>query len=58
MSKMIQCDHCKKIMYEDSRSDKDDYHELWIDRTDQLHICKDCYVRLLETFFPFMMEEV
>lgn len=25
MSEMIQCDKCKKLMYEDSRSDKDAY---------------------------------
>ena len=43
MSTMIQCDGCKYTMYDDSRSEKGDYHEIWIDRSHQYHLCRNCY---------------
>ena len=39
MSSMIQCDACKCTMYDDSRSEKGSYFELWIDRSSQFHLC-------------------
>ena len=49
MSNMIQCDGCKKMMYTDSRSEKGDYREMWIDRSDQYHLCRECYRKFMET---------
>ena len=40
MSSMIECDSCKKKMYADSRSAKGDYHEFWLDSSDQYHISR------------------
>lgn len=51
MSSMIECDSCKKKMYADSRSAKGDYHEFWLDRSDQYHICRNCYENLMKNFF-------
>lgn len=49
MSNMIQCDGCKKMMYADSRSEKYDYREMWIDRSYQYHLCRECYRKFMET---------
>lgn len=43
MSQMIQCDACKRTMYADSRSEKGDYHEIWVDHSDHIHLCRKCY---------------
>ena len=43
MSDMIECDGCKKRMYADSRSDKGDYHEIWIDHRRGYDLCRECY---------------
>lgn len=48
MSNMIMCDGCKRTMYADSRSDKGDYHEIWIDRSDGWHLCRDCYTHFMK----------
>lgn len=56
MSAMIECDSCKKKMYADSRSEKGAYHEIWIDRSDSVHICEDCRMKILKEFFPDLYE--
>jgi hypothetical protein len=43
MSNIIKCDSCGKLMYSDSRSDKGDYHEIWIDHSNGYHLCRDCF---------------
>ncbi len=48
MSTMIQCDGCKALMFDDSRSEKGDYHEIWIDRSDSYHLCRKCYSSFME----------
>ena len=48
MSQMIRCDGCKYTMYADSRSEKGDYHEIWIDRSSQYHLCRNCYQVFME----------
>ena len=45
---MIQCDGCKYTMYDDSRSEKGDYHEIWIDRSHQYHLCRNCFNVFME----------
>ena len=47
MSMMIMCDSCKKAMYEDSRSRKDDHHELVIDHQITYHVCTNCFKKLM-----------
>lgn len=47
MSRMIMCDGCEKTMFEDSRSEKGDYHEIWIDRSDSYHVCRECYEKFM-----------
>lgn len=51
MSRMIQCDSCKKLMYEDSRSAKGDYHYVSVDMRDSYYLCRSCYKRLIKEFF-------
>lgn len=43
MSDMVQCDGCKKLMYADSRSEKGDYHFVWLDQREHYHLCRTCY---------------
>lgn len=47
MSRMIKCDSCGKVMYEDSRTEKSGYHCLIVDNEDFYHLCRDCYQFLL-----------
>ena len=54
---MIQCDGCKKLMYSDSRSDKDDYHVIWIDRQNQYHLCSICYDAMMRNVFHLQWSE-
>lgn len=57
MSRMIQCDGCKKNMYADSRSDKGDYHEMWIDQKDVYHVCRECYSAMMRNIFHLVWSE-
>ena len=50
MSKMFMCDRCQILIHEDSRSEKGDCHEIWIDRSSSYHICKHCYKFFMEDF--------
>ena len=47
MSNMIKCDGCDALMYTDSRSERDAYHEFWIDRSYSYHLCKSCYTKFM-----------
>lgn len=51
MSKLIQCDACRKTGLDDSTS-KGAFHEVWIDKETQMHVCDDCYMNILEKYFP------
>lgn len=60
MSSMIRCDKCKKMMYDDSRSDKGDWCTMTIDYVDGLsfyHLCKTCYRQFLTEFTRIMTAE-
>lgn len=35
-------------MFEDSRTDKGEYHEVWIDHSYQYHLCRNCYTMFME----------
>lgn len=53
MSEMIRCDKCKKLMYTDSRSDKDAYCKInitYVDGYSTIHLCKACHRQLLTEF--------
>lgn len=53
MSAMIQCDKYKKLMYSDSRSERNAYCSLKIEYIDGLstfHLCKICHRQLLTEF--------
>lgn len=47
MSSMIRCDGCKRTFYDDSRSEKGSYFELWINRSYQYHLCRKCYSKMM-----------
>lgn len=57
MSKMIQCDQCKKLMYTDSREDKGVYISLTADDPlfgySTFHLCRKCY----SDKFPWLVDE-
>lgn len=57
MSSMIQCDACKCTMYDDSRSEKGSYFELWIDRSSQFHLCRRCYDKMMRNIFRMTWSE-
>jgi len=57
MSRMIECDGCKRKMYEDSRSEKDTYHEIWIDRSDSFHLCEHCFVGMMAKILHMHYDE-
>lgn len=57
MSNMIKCDGCGALMYADSRSERDAYHEFWIDRSDSYHLCKSCYHELKYKFLNNVEED-
>ncbi len=57
MSNMIQCDGCKKMMYADCRSDKGDYHEVWIDRSSSFHLCRACYDKFMRKILHMTWDE-
>lgn len=48
MSRAIICDSCRKTMYEDSRSGKDDYHEFVIDHQLMYHMCANCFNKFMK----------
>ena len=58
MSKMIQCDSCKKIMYADYRSKKDDYNKLRVNNRDNYHLCRECYNAMMRNIFHKVFDEV
>lgn len=51
MSRMIQCDGCKKLFVDDSTS-KGKTHELWLDRSTSFHACDECLLKMLKEHFP------
>ncbi len=51
MSRMIECDGCKRKMYEDSRTERDEYHEIWIDRESSYHLCIHCFEEMMAKVF-------
>lgn len=57
MSKMIQCDQCKKTMYTDAREDKGAYVSMTADDPlygfSSFHLCRKCYVEK----FPCLVDE-
>lgn len=60
MSEMIQCDKCKKLMYADSRSDRDAYCKInitYVDGYSTIHLCKTCHRQLLTEFFRTLTPE-
>lgn len=57
MSRMIKCDRCGTMIYEDSRNDTGDYCEIGIlHKSDfsKYHFCKECYTKF---FTEFICEE-
>ena len=57
MSKMIQCDGCKKLMYADSRSEKGAYCDLWIDGNSHFHLCRNCHKVMMEDIMHMHWDE-
>lgn len=57
MSNMIRCDGCKKIMFADSRSEKGAYHDLWIDRSYNYHLCRICYDSMMRNILHMRWSE-
>lgn len=57
MSRMIECDGCKRKMYEDSRTERDEYHEIWIDRSDSYHLCIHCFEEMMAKVFHMHYDE-
>lgn len=56
MSKMIQCDECKKVMYTDSREDKGAYVSMTADDPlygySLFHLCRKCF----DKKFPWLID--
>lgn len=53
MSVMIRCDKCKRTMFADSRSSKDEYAKVqtdYIDGYSTYHLCKICFRQFLTEF--------
>lgn len=53
MSSMIQCDKCKKLMYNDSRSSKGDYCMIeikYVDGLSSIELCKTCHRQFMTEF--------
>ena len=53
MSKMIKCDRCGKLIYDDSRSDKGAYSSIimqYTDGTSLINLCAECHMKLLTEF--------
>ena len=60
MSRIIECDHCKKKMYADSRTDKRDRNKIEITRGSelfQLDLCGDCFEKMMKEFFEWNEED-
>lgn len=57
VSKMIQCDQCKKTMYTDAREDKGAYVSMTADDPlygfSSFHLCRKCYAEK----FPWLVDE-
>lgn len=57
MSKMIQCDECKKTMYTDSREERGAYVSVSVDDPlygySSLHLCRNCFIKK----FPWLVDE-
>lgn len=48
MSNAVICDGCKRAMYADSRSSKNDYHLVTLDTSHYYHLCRACYTRFMQ----------
>ena len=57
MSTMIQCDGCKALMFADCRSEKGDYHEIWIDRSNSYHLCRICYTSFMKDILHLVWDD-
>lgn len=57
MSSMIKCDSCNCLMFSDSRSEKGAYHEIWVDRCQQYHLCRICYDSMMRNIFHMIYNE-
>ena len=55
MSKMIQCDECKKMMYIDSREDKGAFVSMTADDPlygySSFHLCRKCFDKKFPYFY-------
>lgn len=57
MSNMIRCDHCNRMMFEDSRSEKGDYHLIVIDQSYFYHLCRTCLALFKKDFLHMIWDE-
>lgn len=57
MSRMIECDSCKRKMYQDSRSKKGSYFDIWVDRSNECHLCRNCFKKRLGDVFDYVLGE-
>ena len=56
MSRMIECDSCGIKMYEDSRSEKGAYFNIWVDHSHECHLCRKCFEKKLGDVFDWLLE--
>ena len=60
MSRMIRCDKCHVMMYEDSRSNKGDWCTVnvqYVDGLSTLHLCKVCHRQFYTEFTRLITSE-
>jgi len=61
MSARIECDCCGKLEYADDRSDKDAIATITTQHRatgySTMHLCKECYSRMMKEFFKWDIEE-
>lgn len=61
MSTKYECDCCGKQEYTDSRSDNDAIADIKIEHRYtgfcHLHLCKECFLRLMKEYFKWDVEE-
>ena len=55
--RMIVCNACKKAMYEDSRTEKGSYFDLWVDHSHNAHLCRECFKKRLGDIFGYVLGE-
>ena len=51
MSRMIQCNSCKKL-FDDDSSSKGKIHGMWIDQDTGFHLCDECLLKMLKEYAP------